>query len=177
MRFALAVTSAVVALALLAPEARAQNDVTGSYVGRVTCKDVGPDGQKVTHRLVGILHASQPAADPNGADVQIFTQVFDPSTGALVGQHFWFGRSIFDSRRPDSKGVGAAKECSHVLAPGAGADYQMMKFDYNVNPANVRGTFKFTSIGDFDGSDRSIGTCKGRLKMVSVLDLGVPLCP
>ena len=176
MRRVLGLLAVVLAFGLLkAPPALAQADLTGTYFGKMSCKGLDANGDKETIKKWVLAIVSQPQTNANGADLQVITETIDPDTGAVIDLFGWFGNAIFDAGKPDQKGVGVLNECTHLVTPQS--TYQMVSFTYSVSPGSVKGSLKLTTIGDFTGTNGSISQCKGALKRVDTMDLGVPFCP
>jgi hypothetical protein len=175
MRTTLRITLAAAAFLLLTSQAHAQSDLTGTYLGKVSCKGVDATGRKESNKVNLLVAVSQPTTGASKADLQVSTQLIDPGTEAVLGVYYWFGGISFDPSAPARKGQGAITECTHLANPET--VYQIAHLTYSVTPGAVKGSIKFTSISDFTGIDGAIASCKASLKRVDTAEPSVPYCP
>ena len=135
--------ASAVAVAVFVPASVLAFDLTGTWVGKWTCK--GSDGGK----FVG-----------NNADsVLLVTQIGETIAMSMDGGSYVYnGGAVPDATRPDEKGEMAAISCDTDLLPLVGGEGEMIRAKVKTG-ADGSGSLKGKSIIEGSGPG-FVGSCK-----------------
>lgn len=136
-------------------------DLTGSWVGKWSCK--GFDGAKF--------------ADGNAASTMVVTQT--GNTLAVVidsGEFRYNGAAIPDGAKPE-KGEGVLHQCGTTNVPLQVAESELLRVSVKTKPGAVKATVKGISIFDNADGSPAVGTCKYTYKRIDVANPNVTGCP
>lgn len=157
MKTMFAVFVACLALAL-APLAQAY-DLTGTWIGKYSCK--GFDGAKFSSGSKSSTFLITQQGNAIAVDLD-------------NGEYRYNGGAIPDTAKPE-KGEAVFLECSNDSVPFSGGESEIIRVAVKTKAGVVKATLKGLSI--FEDDMFGVGTCKYTFKRVDTANPNVPGCP